>query len=91
MSDLVDRLERMIDSGQPLPPSDEVRISARDARKLADALHAAAPTFGDGEAAAELERLMREARSVPLTGRVRLDQEVALALVERLRASEAGA
>lgn len=88
----IDSLESLVASGAEVPLIDQVRIGAADLRERIDGIHQAARSEGAGfdrefaDAIDELDRVLAEARAIPLTDDVRLDRRRIEAAVELLRA-----
>ena len=100
LADGIQRLERVIREARATPVIGGAMLEPLELQDMMDAIRVdlfeAARQLPDGrwvekgpaarEAIDELSGVVHDARAVPLTGRVRVDRERALALVERMRA-----
>jgi hypothetical protein len=88
----IDSLESLVVSGAKVPLIDQARIGAAELRERIEGVHQAARSEGAGldrefaDAIDELDRVVAEARAIPLTDDVRLDRRRIEAAVELLRA-----
>lgn len=88
----IDSLESLVAAGAKVPLIDQVRIGATDLRRAIEGLQQAVRWEGVGfdrelaDAIDELDRVVAEARAIPLTDDVRLDRRRIEAAVELLRA-----
>jgi hypothetical protein len=85
-------LEKLVAAAPKVPLVDQVRIRAADLREAVENLHGAVRSEGAGfdrefaDAVDELDRVVAEARSIPLTDDVRCDRRRIEAALEQLRA-----
>jgi hypothetical protein len=90
-------LESLVATWAKVPLVDQVRIGAADLRERIEGIHRAARMEGAGfdhgfaDAIDELDRVVAEARAIPLTEDVRLDRDRIEAAAELLRAREPAA
>jgi hypothetical protein len=88
----VDSLGSLVATGAKVPLVDQVRIGAANLRERIEGIHQAVRSEGAGfdrelaDAIDELDRVVAEARAIPLTDDVRLDRRRVEAAVELLRA-----
>jgi hypothetical protein len=87
-------LESLVAGGAKVPLVDQVRIRAADLRTAVEGLHLAVRSEGAGfdrefaDALDELDRVIAEARAIPLTDDVRIDRHRIRAALELLRARQ---